>query len=334
MLKPYFKNNLIDNLSINKLIKVYDTTENNDHNAGVISYLKIHASEVKKKKRYSKHLTHQPFLFKEELPEELPLTIINEFDEFTEGYVPRISVNTYMHSFSYKSKVIEVEIPDTYNPIPRANIDTAGEMTLIHEINNLLLKEVTERIFEIGKFANERFLTKFQKFLVSITQKIKFIKYNPKIKIHTKKRIVNLILMLSNIIFHESRDQPGSFVVVNSQVASLIQEYIINHKDNNGMLYKSEAFHYFDNIGKIGNINIFVDGNMTYDDCRICVGALSSENEIGIKAIINDIDMINTYHGFYNEKKKLCIKYALENVGGKELCKLKYKTLNLNIKIK
>lgn len=100
------------------------------------------------------------------------------------------------------------------------------------------------------------------------------------------RRIVTRILAASNIISTLGRHGAGDFCVMNTQLATAIQDikgFIINPFDNTVTLDKKNLY----NIGTIqGGIKIFVDPLMDWNDNRILVGCKGDEMTPGLKLFI------------------------------------------------
>ncbi len=313
---------IIENLTINKLIHVMCV----DLPVGKFSYLE---QFKKNKQEYSKDLTEQPLLFKEDIPEQTEslceLTNVTPYD------YPHLKV---IHQiYKVVTNLIRIKHPSgTSLEQYGINKDEIIYGKLKYEMDNRLLKEVIARIFKTGEFFCGVILSKWQRFLV-IAAKFLKIKYEPKVKITSTTQLKNILCYLSNLIFEESKEGPGNFVIMNKSMAFHLVEYIHSYDfphshhpsnpSNNNLIY----------FGIINNLKIYIDSNMSSDDNRICVGIKEKESSnLGIKGIFQNIRIENIFNGFEENESRLFLRYILINVGN-DLCKAKYKTLNLNIKI-
>ena len=95
-----------------------------------------------------------------------------------------------------------------------------------------------------------------------------------------QRKLISKILNASNYIATEGRVGPAQFVVTNGNIAAALQDiagYTINPTKSNisgsGQLYP---------VGQIGDVSIYVDPYMKYDDNRILVGRKNQPDQPGI----------------------------------------------------
>jgi len=97
-----------------------------------------------------------------------------------------------------------------------------------------------------------------------------------------QRRIKSRLLAAGNIIAQRGRRGPANFIVVNTQVASALQDnaqYSLNPMDNtinqqNGSLHP---------VGSIAGMTIYVDPYMSFTDNRVLVGRKGADEEPGLK---------------------------------------------------
>lgn len=100
------------------------------------------------------------------------------------------------------------------------------------------------------------------------------------------RRILTRILAASNIISNVGRHGAGDFAVVNTQLATAIQDikgFQPNPFDNSITLDKRNLY----SIGTVqGGIVVYVDPNMNWNDNRVLVGRKGTDNDPGLKMFI------------------------------------------------
>lgn len=97
-----------------------------------------------------------------------------------------------------------------------------------------------------------------------------------------QRRIMSRILAAKNLIQVTSRQGVPNWVVTNAAVASALQNvagYVINpmantldQEDNNSLYF----------AGKVAGLSVYVDPNMDWSDCRVCVGRRSDGKKPGV----------------------------------------------------
>lgn len=100
------------------------------------------------------------------------------------------------------------------------------------------------------------------------------------------RRILTRILAASNLISNISRHGGGDFAVVNTQVATAIQDikgFQPNPAENTLTLDKRNLY----SIGTVqGGVTVYVDPNMAWSDNRVLVGRKGNDNDPGLKMFI------------------------------------------------
>lgn len=97
-----------------------------------------------------------------------------------------------------------------------------------------------------------------------------------------QRKLLSKVNNASNYIANEGRVGPGQYIVTNGNLASVIQDiagYTLNpvvggsNLNTNGQLYP---------VGKVGNMTLYVDPYMRWDDNRIFVGRKNSVDQPGL----------------------------------------------------
>jgi len=132
-----------------------------------------------------------------------------------------------------------------------------------------------------------------------------------------QRKLLSKINNASNYIANEGRVGPAQYIVTNGNVASVIQDiagYTLNpvvggsNLNTNGQLYP---------VGKVGNMTLYVDPNMRWDDNRVFLGRKNSVDQPGLLFLpylmAQSISLIS--EATWAPKMLIRSRYAVADVG-------------------
>jgi len=152
--------------------------------------------------------------------------------------------------------------------------------TLINETVFLLNKEFLQNIYKLSNLTYKKTFNKIDKFF-EFLYKLFNKEYTKQIKLKNNQDLIRKILGESNKIAQYSRFGPADFIIVNSKTSLLLQEsnFCIYNKDDNKVINSNRNIY---KIGKLANLEVFVDPYMEYNDNSIYIGRKIKENQPGI----------------------------------------------------
>jgi len=131
-----------------------------------------------------------------------------------------------------------------------------------------------------------------------------------------QRRIATKMLELANLIYHRGRFGPGTFIVTNGRIASVLADvsgYALAPFNNDlptaaGQLYPA---------GKIYGLTVYVDPNLSWSDGRILIGRKGGDEEPGLKfcpyIIAESLQTIS--EGTMSPKIAMKSRYAMIDAG-------------------
>ena len=209
-------------------------------------------------------------------------------------------------TFQVNSAITREQVQD----LKQFGIDAVAqaEAALVNELTQCINKVILEKVFNLGAL-NAMYLEEvegknqvsaiFSNGTTTATDEIwlGFDKDNQPIKTGAitptkvtgggevmgtvQRRIMSKIIAASNIIAVRGRRGAGTFAVVSGMIGTALQDCagfmpypLANNINANGnSLYP---------IGNLAGISIYIDPNMAFNDCRVCVGRKGKENEPGV----------------------------------------------------
>ncbi len=160
------------------------------------------------------------------------------------------------------------------------------ESVLINELSQTISKEIVESVKRLAELnRNSHTCPK-----VGTTSKFDFdvdnyfLAYAPggETTHSAQRKLLSKVNNASNYIANEGRVGPAQYIVTNGNLASVIQDiagYVLNpvvggsNLNTNGQLYP---------VGKVGNMTLYVDPYMRWDDNRIFLGRKNSVDQPGL----------------------------------------------------
>jgi hypothetical protein len=160
------------------------------------------------------------------------------------------------------------------------------ESVLINELSQTISKEIVESVKRLAELnRNSHTCPK-----VGTTSKFDFDVDNYFLALapggetthSAQRKLLSKVNNASNYIANEGRVGPAQYIVTNGNLASVIQDiagYVLNpvvggsNLNTNGQLYP---------VGKVGNMTLYVDPYMRWDDNRIFLGRKNSVDQPGL----------------------------------------------------
>lgn len=163
------------------------------------------------------------------------------------------------------------------------------ESILVNELSQTISKQIVAKVFEMGELNRVSAPTRSSS-TANITGETIFdfdvegfltdSGLTGETSHAVQRKLISKILNASNYIATEGRVGPAQYVVTNGNLASALQDiagYTINPLKSKlnaaGQLYP---------VGTIGDVSIYVDPYMKYNDNRLCVGRKNNPDQPGI----------------------------------------------------
>lgn len=161
------------------------------------------------------------------------------------------------------------------------------ESILVNELSQTISKQIVGKLFEMGDLNRESAPVRATAGIVDgtifdfdIDDYLDGIAPGGETSHAVQRKLISKILNASNYVATEGRVGPAQFVVTNGNLASALQDvagYTINPVKSKlngaGQLYP---------VGTIGDVTIYVDPYMKYNDNRILVGRKNNPDQPGI----------------------------------------------------
>ena len=162
------------------------------------------------------------------------------------------------------------------------------ESVLINELSQTISKEIVQKIAELGELNRVSHTTPkvgtVSKFDLNVDTYLATVGAAAGMAETThsiQRKLIAKINNASNFIANDGRVGPAQYIVTNGNIASVIQDiagYTVNpvngaKLNTNGQLYP---------VGKIGNMDIYVDPYMLWNDNRIFLGRKNSPEQAGL----------------------------------------------------
>ena len=166
------------------------------------------------------------------------------------------------------------------------------ESVLINELSQVISKEIVESVKKMGELNRVSHTTPSinattTKFDFNVDNYLAITGTGPnapqgETSHSLQRKLVSKINNASNFIANEGRVGPAQYIVTNGNVASVLQDvasYTINpvtggsNLNTNGQLYP---------VGKVGQMTLYVDPYMRWDDNRVFLGRKNSVDQPGL----------------------------------------------------
>ena len=159
------------------------------------------------------------------------------------------------------------------------------ESILVNELSQTISKQIVSKLFEMGELNRQSAPTRATTNISNSTIFDFDVEDHAQIlggetSHAVQRKLISKILNASNYIATEGRVGPAQFVVTNGNIAAALQDiagYTINPTKSkisgSGQLYP---------VGQIGDVSIYVDPYMKYNDNRILVGRKNQPDQPGI----------------------------------------------------
>lgn len=160
------------------------------------------------------------------------------------------------------------------------------ESVLINELSQTISKEIVQKVKELGIKNRTSHTTPkvgtVSKFDFDVDTYIGTVAPGGETTHSVQRKLVSKVNNASNYIANEGRVGPAQYVITNGNLASVLQDvasYTINppvggaNLNTNGQLYP---------VGKVGNMTLYVDPYMRWDDNRIFLGRKNSVDQPGL----------------------------------------------------
>lgn len=157
------------------------------------------------------------------------------------------------------------------------------ESILVNELSQTISKQIVAKIFEMGSLnrASAPLRGTDTIFDLNTNYATGGGSLGGETTHAVQRKLITKIAYASNFIATEGRVGPAQYLITNGGLAATLQDiagYTLNPVNGaklnpNGQLYP---------VGKIGDISIYVDPNMRYDDNRIVLGRKNNPDQPGI----------------------------------------------------
>ena len=217
-----------------------------------------------------------------------PMSRLEDDQSYSGVIGPKISSKTIaVGTIEISSALRRTEIEDI-----KANtgmdIVQKMESILVNELSQTISKQIVNKIFEMGDLNRTNAPLAGSTFSSSITNQTLFdldTKYastnvGGETTHAVQRKLITKIAHASNYIATEGRVGPAQYLITNGGLAAALQDiagYTINplksKMNSQGQLYP---------VGSIGDISIYVDPYMRYNDNRIVLGRKNNPDQPGI----------------------------------------------------
>lgn len=193
--------------------------------------------------------------------------------------------------------------------------------TLRSKIQRTLNADLYKKILELGTKTQQSLYTKFERFLYlklyPFLNKIKWVNLPTEkiLKFEGTDKLVTTILNSSQYIAIKGRRGPGTFIVLNGNLATHLQDhpsFIFNEPSNDfpGCPYY---------IGRLVNLDVVVDSNLSWKDGTIIIGRrekdISATSLIGIGQPLESDDYQQLAEVSMNPSVMLVSKNKIATIG-------------------
>ena len=160
------------------------------------------------------------------------------------------------------------------------------ESVLINELSQTISKEIVQAVKKLGELNRASHTTPkvagVSKFDFDLDTYFATVAPGGETSHSAQRKLLSKVNNASNYIANEGRVGPAQYIVTNGNLASVIQDiagYTLNpvvggsNLNTNGQLYP---------VGKVGNMTLYVDPYMRWDDNRIFLGRKNSVDQPGL----------------------------------------------------
>lgn len=154
------------------------------------------------------------------------------------------------------------------------------ESVLVNELSQTVSKQIVAKIFEMGDLNRQSAPLRGGSPIFDLDTAYAGTTVGGETTHAVQRKLITKIIHASNYIATEGRVGPAQFLVTNGGLAATLQDvagYTINPAksklNGNGQLYP---------VGQIGDITIYVDPYMKYDDNRVVLGRKNNPDQPGI----------------------------------------------------
>ncbi len=154
------------------------------------------------------------------------------------------------------------------------------ESVLVNELSQTVSKQIVAKIFEMGDLNRTSAPLRSGAPIFDLDTAYAGTTVGGETTHAVQRKLITKIVHASNYIATEGRVGPAQYLVTNGGLAATLQDvagYTINptksKMNGNGQLYP---------VGQIGDITIYVDPYMKYDDNRIVLGRKNNPDQPGI----------------------------------------------------
>jgi hypothetical protein len=217
---------------------------------------------------------------------DYPMTRLQEENTYPNVIAPKVTSKTIqVGSIEISTALKRTEIEDI-----KANlgIDIVQKMEsiLVNELSQTISKQIVNKLFEMGNLnrgvAPENVTSNISDGKIFDFDVTAYLTAAPggETSHAIQRKLISKIMNASNFIATEGRVGPAQFIVTNGKYAAVLHDiagYTINPTKSKfsgaGQLYP---------VGTIGDITIYVDPYMRYNDNRILVGRKNAADQPGI----------------------------------------------------
>ena len=150
------------------------------------------------------------------------------------------------------------------------------ESVLVNELSQTISKQIVNKLFELGTLNAASAPTNVSTFNTSYVSGM----LGGETTHAVQRKLVTKMVLASNFIATEGRVGPATFAVTNGALGASLMDiagYTINpfksKLNGQGQLYP---------VGQVGDIAVYVDPNMKYNDNRILVGRKNNPDQPGV----------------------------------------------------
>jgi hypothetical protein len=232
-------------------------------------------------------------------------TLLNNSDRINGISISPKSRSFQLETFQIKSEISLKQIEELKTNF---GIDSLAmmESTLENEINLNRVNSLYSKYLSLSKISYDSRLrgSIWNRFLLRFLSDDRFNYYVEDTQEGIQK-LVNRINLISHLIAAKCRMGPADFIVCSSYISALLLE---SHLFTPLNTREVTGIGNLQHIGKLDKIDVFIDGNLKFNNTDIVIGRKTKENEVGVYYIKGDT---NTEE-FTDSEKKIITLFSRE----------------------
>lgn len=220
---------------------------------------------------------------------DYPMSRLQSENSYPNSIGPKVTTKTIqVGEVEVSTSLKRTEIEDIKSSL---GIDIVQKMesVLVNELSQTTSKQIINKLFEMGDMNRlsapaqvTTNITDGKIFDFDVTAYLSTGAPGGETSHAIQRKLVSKVLMASNYLATEGRVGPASFIVCNGKYAAVIQDIIGYTVNPVFAKAKMNAMGQLYPVGQLGDITIYVDPYMKYNDDRILVGRKNAADQPGI----------------------------------------------------